>query len=45
VRAGAGVVHDSIPEREADETRQKASVVLRAITESNAVSATEAAHA
>lgn len=35
VRAGAGVVHDSIPQCEADETRQKASVVLRAIAESN----------
>ncbi|MEP7324519.1 MAG: anthranilate synthase component 1 [Gemmatimonadota bacterium] len=45
VRAGAGVVHDSVPEREADETRQKASVVLRAIAESNAVASMEAAHA
>ena len=31
VRAGAGVVHDSIPEAEADETRKKAGAVLRAI--------------
>jgi len=45
VRAGAGVVHDSIPEREADETRQKASVVLRAIAEANVAITTEAAHA
>ena len=45
VRAGAGVVHDSIPEREAEETRQKASVVLRAITEANAAATPEAAHA
>lgn len=35
VRAGAGVVHDSVPEREADETRRKASVVLRAIAHAN----------
>jgi anthranilate synthase component 1 len=28
VRAGAGVVYDSDPQREADETRQKASAVL-----------------
>ena len=45
VRAGAGVVHDSIPEREADETRQKASVVLRAITEADAAAVAEVAHA
>jgi anthranilate synthase component 1 len=31
VRAGAGVVHDSIPLREADETRRKAEAVLGAI--------------
>jgi anthranilate synthase component 1 len=31
VRAGAGVVHDSVPMREADETRRKAEAVLRAI--------------
>jgi anthranilate synthase component 1 len=31
VRAGAGVVHDSDPMREADETRRKASAVLSAI--------------
>lgn len=45
VRAGAGVVHDSIPEREAEETRQKASVVLRAITEANVAAAMEVTHA
>lgn len=31
VRAGAGVVHDSDPQAEADETRRKASAVLSAI--------------
>jgi anthranilate synthase component 1 len=31
VRAGAGVVHDSEPMREADETRRKASAILSAI--------------
>jgi anthranilate synthase component 1 len=31
VRAGAGVVHDSDPMREADETRRKASAILSAI--------------
>lgn len=31
VRAGAGVVHDSVPEREADETRRKAAAVIGAI--------------
>jgi anthranilate synthase component 1 len=31
VRAGAGVVHDSDPQAEADETRRKASAVLTAI--------------
>ena len=28
VRAGAGVVYDSTPQREADETRRKASALL-----------------
>jgi anthranilate synthase component 1 len=28
VRAGAGVVHDSDPAKEADETRRKASAIL-----------------
>ncbi|MCL2309188.1 MAG: anthranilate synthase component 1 [Proteobacteria bacterium] len=37
VRAGAGVVHDSVPLLEADETRRKAEAVLRAI----AISETE----
>jgi anthranilate synthase component 1 len=32
VRAGAGIVHDSDPVAEADETRRKASAVLSAIT-------------
>jgi anthranilate synthase component 1 len=31
VRAGAGVVHDSEPQAEADETRRKASAILSAI--------------
>ncbi|MDR2244879.1 MAG: anthranilate synthase component 1 [Burkholderiales bacterium] len=31
VRAGAGIVHDSVPLLEADETRRKAEAVLRAI--------------
>jgi len=31
IRAGAGVVHDSVPLLEADETRRKAEAVLRAI--------------
>ena len=31
VRAGAGIVHDSDPIAEADETRRKASAVLSAI--------------
>jgi anthranilate synthase component 1 len=31
VRAGAGVVHDSDPMREADETRRKAAAILSAI--------------
>jgi anthranilate synthase component 1 len=31
VRAGAGIVHDSVPSKEAAETRHKASAVLRAI--------------
>ncbi|HEU4827952.1 MAG TPA: anthranilate synthase component 1, partial [Gemmatimonadales bacterium] len=31
IRAGAGIVHDSDPTREAEETRLKASAVLRAI--------------
>lgn len=31
VRAGAGIVHDSVPEREALETRRKAAAVLRAL--------------
>jgi anthranilate synthase component 1 len=32
VRAGAGVVHDSVPLLEAEETRRKAEAVLRAIS-------------
>jgi anthranilate synthase component 1 len=33
VRAGAGVVHDSDPQREADETRRKASAILSALAQ------------
>lgn len=44
VRAGAGVVHDSIPSAEADETRRKAEAVLRAIARVNAVQAVEQCH-
>lgn len=36
VRAGAGVVHDSVPLQEAIETRRKAEAVLRAIARANA---------
>jgi anthranilate synthase component 1 len=36
VRAGAGVVHDSEPQKEADETRRKASAVLSAIAAAGA---------
>ncbi len=35
VRAGAGIVHDSTPEGEAQETRRKAEAVLRAIARSH----------
>ncbi|MDR0247847.1 MAG: anthranilate synthase component 1 [Burkholderiales bacterium] len=38
IRAGAGIVHDSVPLLEADETRRKAEAVLRAI----AIAETEA---
>jgi len=40
IRAGAGVVHDSVPLMEADETRRKAEAVLRAI----AISETKQQH-
>ncbi len=36
VQAGAGVVHDSIPQAEADETRNKAAAVISAIQSANA---------
>jgi anthranilate synthase component 1 len=39
VRAGAGVVHDSDPAAEADETRRKASAVLSAIAAAEGASA------
>jgi anthranilate synthase component 1 len=38
VRAGAGVVADSDPQAEADETRRKAQAVLQAIVESGVAS-------
>ncbi len=44
VRAGAGVVHDSVPQLEADETRRKAEAVLRAITRANALFVGDARH-
>ncbi len=44
VRAGAGVVHDSVPKLEADETRRKAEAVLRAIARANALIAGDARH-
>jgi anthranilate synthase component 1 len=39
VRAGAGVVFDSDPVKEADETRRKASAVLSAIAAAEAAAA------
>lgn len=44
VRAGAGVVHDSVPALEADETRRKAEAVLRAIARANVLAAKEHEH-
>ncbi len=41
VQAGAGVVYDSDPQAEANETRQKAQAVLNAIVSANALSATD----
>jgi anthranilate synthase component 1 len=35
VRAGAGIVHDSDPEAEADETRRKASALLSILAAAN----------
>ena len=32
VRAGAGIVYDSDPQKEADETRYKAAAVLKAVS-------------
>ena len=40
VRAGAGVVYDSIPKMEADETHRKAEAVLQAIRESTPLGST-----
>jgi len=37
VQAGAGVVYDSVPEREAEETRSKARAVLRAIDQARRI--------
>jgi anthranilate synthase component 1 len=37
IRAGAGVVYDSVPRLEAEETRRKAEAVLRAIARANAL--------
>jgi len=38
IQAGAGVVYDSIPQAEADETKQKAQAVINAILQANKVS-------
>ena len=35
VQAGAGVVYDSVPQSEADETRTKAAAVLKALTQAH----------
>jgi len=45
VRAGAGVVHDSIPHLEADETRRKASAMLSALAATGDEQDTAAAEA
>ncbi|HSG86416.1 MAG TPA: chorismate-binding protein, partial [Candidatus Limnocylindrales bacterium] len=37
VQAGAGIVYDSVPEREAEETASKARAVLRAIEQARAI--------
>ncbi|PSU55519.1 anthranilate synthase component I, partial [Photobacterium aphoticum] len=40
VQAGAGVVYDSVPQAEADETRSKAQAVITAIRKAHSPSAT-----
>lgn len=40
IQAGAGVVYDSIPQAEADETRQKAQAVINAVLSANKALAT-----
>lgn len=42
VQAGAGVVNDSVPQSEADETRAKAQAVISAIKRSHSASSSEA---
>jgi len=37
VQAGAGVVYDSVPQAEADETKQKAQAVIRAVQQANVI--------
>lgn len=44
VQAGAGVVYDSIPQSEADETRQKAQAVISAVLLSNKIDNTKGAN-
>jgi anthranilate synthase component 1 len=41
VQAGAGIVYDSVPEREYEETLSKARALLRAIEEAEALSSVE----
>jgi anthranilate synthase component 1 len=43
VQAGAGVVADSVPQNEADETKRKAEALLRAVAASGSISAGEVA--
>ncbi|KGK00919.1 anthranilate synthase component 1 [Thalassotalea sp. ND16A] len=44
IQAGAGVVYDSNPQAEADETRQKAQAVIKAVQIANANSAAKEMH-
>lgn len=44
IQAGAGVVYDSIPQAEADETRQKAQAVINAVLKANVTVTTQGAN-
>jgi len=44
IQAGAGVVYDSIPQAEADETRQKAQAVISAVLKANNTVTTQGAN-